>query len=241
MNVLDLYCSPGGRSEGWHRAGWRPVGVDIEHQPDYPFQMIQADALTFLDTADLSMFDAIIASPPCQSYSWAAAKHRNSGKEYPDLLEPTRQRLIAIGKPYVIENVIGAPLINPITLRGTMFRTGTKARPGVIRARLFESNIPLIAPPDQPALGSVRTGEYVTVAGHGGDGVARYDVWCDAMGIHWLQTGSITERKERLAQMIPPVYSEYIARQVKHYLDGQPMDTAHLFELHGVQLQLLTA
>ena len=53
-----------------------------------------------------------------------------------------RERLLAAGVPYVIENVKGAPLLDPIVLCGTMF-------PGlrVLRHRLFESNVALTAPP----------------------------------------------------------------------------------------------
>ncbi|MGF2075698.1 hypothetical protein, partial [Enterococcus casseliflavus] len=57
------------------------------------------------------------------------------------LVEAVRDRLGAIGRPYVIENVRGAPLVNPITLCGSMFGLG------VWRHRLFEmSHPPLLVP-----------------------------------------------------------------------------------------------
>jgi site-specific DNA-cytosine methylase len=61
-------------------------------------------------TYPLDGFDAIHASPPCQAYSagrniW---KGRLPDDRHPDLVAPTRARLIASGVPYVIENVIGA-------------------------------------------------------------------------------------------------------------------------------------
>ena len=109
-------------------------------QPNYPFKFIQADALT-LDPKFIASFDAVHASPPCQSYS-DLAKRNGNADEWPRLIEPVREILQRSGLPWVIENVDGAPLINPVVLCGTMF-------PGlrVLRHRLFESNFPIIAPP----------------------------------------------------------------------------------------------
>lgn len=81
--LLDLFCGAGGAGEGWDRAGFKVTGVDIVEQPSYPFEFINADALK----VDLSGYDAIHASPPCQNYCWSTAKHRAKGKTYPDLIE----------------------------------------------------------------------------------------------------------------------------------------------------------
>lgn len=206
MKLLDLYCKAGGGSYGYKKAGFDVVGVDIEHQPNYPYKFIQADAIEFLKTADLSAFDAIHASPPCQAYSWSAKRWN---KNYPDLVQPTRELLIKTGKPYIIENVIGAPLINPITLCGTMF--GLK----VIRHRLFESNIELQIPCKCFHNGSVKNGDYVTVAGHGGDSKdCKLSTWREAMGISWMN-------KNELTQAIPPAYTEFIGKQLIQYLHAQ--------------------
>src|SRR5271157_4335910 len=103
--LLDLFCGAGGASEGYHRAGFEVVGVDINPQPHYPFKFIQADAMTF----PLDGYDVIHASPPCQAYTVAGYNERARGKIYPDLLDAIRQRLIENAKPWIIENVPGSP------------------------------------------------------------------------------------------------------------------------------------
>jgi len=116
--LLDLFCCAGGAGVGYSRAGFDVVGVDIDPQPHYPFPFIQADALT-LDPKFIASFDAVHASPPCQAYS-DLAKRNGNAHEWPRLIEPIREILIRSGLPYVIENVDGAPLINPVVLCGTM-------------------------------------------------------------------------------------------------------------------------
>jgi DNA (cytosine-5)-methyltransferase 1 len=86
------------------------VGVDIEEQPNYPFEFVRSDALA-LGSDFLAGFDAIHASPPCQSHSDLAKRNRNADA-WPRLIEPVREMLAATGLPYVIENVEGAPLID---------------------------------------------------------------------------------------------------------------------------------
>ena len=136
--LLDLYCKAGGASKGYALAGFEVIGVDIRKQKRYPFQFIQADALEILaDQKFLSTFDVITASPPCQTHSITQHLRNAQGKttDKVDLIPQTRSGLIASGKPYVIENVMGAPLINAVTLCGSSF--GLKVR----RHRQFESNI----------------------------------------------------------------------------------------------------
>lgn len=209
MKLLDLFSGAGGAAMGYHRAGFEVLGVDIETQKNYPFKFIQADALEYL-TDNGHNFDAIHASPPCQAYSWSAAKWRNRGVVFPDMVDQTRKMLIQSGKPYVIENVPDAP-VRGFMLCGTMF--GLR----VLRHRLFECSLFGQTLWDNPGScshnGSVRGGQYVTVAGHGGDGCARWAVWCDAMGIDWMT-------KLELTQSIPPAYTEYIGRQMMRQLEG---------------------
>lgn len=213
--LLDLCCGAGGMSMGYSRAGFTVVGVDINPQPNYPFSFIQADALT----CDLAGFDVIHASPPCPRYS-VGSKHLYGNPEaHPDLIGPIRERLKAEGVPYVIENVVGAPLENPTLLCGTMF-------PGlrVIRHRLFESNAPLVPPPHIPEdehplcfthdkrkahYGKLdQNTSFVQVTGGGNCTV---DNKRDAMGVPWM-TG--TEANDA----IPPAYAEHIGRQLIDWL-----------------------
>jgi len=195
---------------GYHRAGFEVVGVDIDPQPRYPFEFIQADALT-LDREFLASFDAVHASPPCQSYS-DLAKRNGNAHMWPRLIEPVRALLHELGVPFIIENVEGAPLLDPVVLCGTMF-------PGlrVIRHRLFESNIDLTAPPHgkHPLVFThdKRKGHYgkldqdvsfVQVTGGGNCSIANAK---DAMGIDWMTKGELNES-------IPPAYTEHLGKQL---------------------------
>lgn len=194
---------------GLHRAGFDVVGVDIEFMREYPkgpgFRFIQGDALTF----PLNGFEFIWASPKCQRWSQAT---RQSGKpeEYPDQIAPIRERLRASGTPYVIENVLDAPLLDPIMLCGAMFDLG------VVRHRLFECSWQIERPKHVEHKGSLVTGEYVTVAGNGGipawtmqereaRGLPRHfpgemslERWQDAMRIDWMSRKRSCKRFRRL-------------------------------------------
>ena len=205
MIALDLFCGAGGAARGIYNAGFETVvGVDNTHQPNYPYEFYEMDAIDFMADG-LDDFDFIWASPPCQAYSWSSALRRNAGTEYADLVELTRFHLELSGKPYIIENVVGAPLINPVRLCGTMF-----PELKVFRHRLFESNVPLKVEMECAHEGHeakkrrADTGDYFTVAGHW---VGTTAEWSDAMGIDWMV-------KSELAQAIPPVYSEYLTKQV---------------------------
>ena len=90
------------------------VGVDLEPQPHYPFSFIQADALEY----PLDGFDLIHASPVCKGSSATAVLHH---VDHPRQIEAVRGRLAVNGAPYVIENVEGAPLRDPVVLCGAMF------------------------------------------------------------------------------------------------------------------------
>jgi len=182
------------------------VGVDIKAQKKYcGDEFHQADALEF----PLAGFDAIHASPPCQAYSKASQQWRKAGKTYPDLIGAIRERLKASGKPYVIENVAPAPLINPIILNGAFF--GLKVR----RVRAFECSfevpfflLPEDAPPPSRMGRPVREGiEAITPVGHFSNvKYARQEMEIDWMG------------QKELAQAIPPAYTHYIGDQLMKHL-----------------------
>src|SRR5689334_2216034 len=111
--LLDLFCGAGGAGTGYHRAGFEVVGIDLHPQKRYPFKFIQADALDYVAQYGW-MYDAIHASPPCQSYSQITPDK----SKHIDLIPQTRFWLESIGVPYVIENVYGAKksLRNPVML-----------------------------------------------------------------------------------------------------------------------------
>ena len=203
--LLDLFCGAGGAAMGYHRAGFDVVGVDIEPQPRYPFEFHQADALEWA-TEHAGGFDAIHASPPCQAYSWSAKRWTEI--ERSDLVAPTRELLSASGVPWVIENVVGAPMVrdHTITLCGTQF--GLE----VLRHRLFESSVFVFGPGSRCRhRGSVKAGDYVTVAGHGGNnakGRGSRAAKQRAMGIDWMND-------QELNEAIPPAYTEWIGRQLR--------------------------
>lgn len=146
--LVDLFCCAGGASKGYHDAGFDVVGVDIQPQPNYPYEFIQGDAVEYAnDLAFMSQFAAAHGSPPCQSFSIAK---RFNGSAAPDLVDATRAAFRRAGLPYIIENTPQAPLVNPLTLCGTMFGLAALDVDGHLlqlqRHRIFESNIALMAP-----------------------------------------------------------------------------------------------
>jgi DNA (cytosine-5)-methyltransferase 1 len=216
MRILDLFSGAGGAAVGYHRAGFDVVGVDIDPQPRYPYEFRRGDAVGMLEWITYVQpehFDVIHASPPCQAHS---DLQKQSKREYPDFIARVRDLLKRWGGPYVIENVEGAPLKDPIVLCGTMF---PELR--VIRHRLFESNIPLTAPlhGSHPLVfthdkrkahyGKLdQSTAFVQVTGGGNATVANK---ADAMGIDWMNGRELNEA-------IPPAYTEYIGEQLMTYL-----------------------
>jgi DNA (cytosine-5)-methyltransferase 1 len=240
--LLDLFCCEGGASTGYSRAGFDVYGVDLfgdSVQKRYPFPSYKGDAteimdrllngkrLLFrysLDLLGLSDFAAITGSPPCQAYS--ITKHTHSNK-HPELIEPTRDAMVASGLPYVIENVVGAPLIDPLMLCGSMFNLtaidtdGTPLR--LERHRLFESNLPLVAPKadfhdktidvagaygggssDRRHAKEVRRGGYTPAK----------EVRAALLGIDWMTLHG-------MSQSIPPAYTEWLGAQLLAHIESE--------------------
>lgn len=236
MRLLDLFCCAGGAGMGYHRAGLDVFGVDLEPQPRYPFPFHQGDVLEVLATLltggrvdfthpdgrvewlALADFDVVHASPPCQLFSISANAH---GTENVDLLTPTRPLLEQTGLPFIIENVVGAPLREPVLLCATMFGLRAPDVDGVVlqlqRHRLFETSFPILLAPSPCAH------DGSPVAGHGGsrhekpehrDNPARRGGYTPAlhvraqiMGIDWMRS------EHELNQAIPPAYTEWLGQQ----------------------------
>lgn len=223
--LLDLYCGAGGAGMGYYRAGFDVTGVDNRQMPRYRFEFIQADALEYL-RQHASEYDCIHASPPCQAHS-IMRKGRWQDRDHPDLIPVTRDLLVASGKPYVIENVVGAPLLNPFMLCGTMFGLRTSCGSQLRRHRLFECPwifdlLPPCSHNNGSAIGVYGGGQHpdrrrpatIGVYGSAGgastrDGVAHFGTSDrrQAMGIDWMIG-------DELSQAIPPVYCEWIGERL---------------------------
>jgi DNA (cytosine-5)-methyltransferase 1 len=219
--LLDLFCGAGGAAMGYHRAGFDVVGVDINPQPHYPFEFHQADALTY----PLDGFDAIHASPPCQTYS-KSLRHltKKSIGKWEGLLEETRERLA--GTVHVIENVPGAPIadqaafwgLSGVMLCGSYFGLGIETPNGwreVRRHRLFESSVSLTHSPGcRHRFLSINP--YNTLARHR-DGLRQSEAdraLIVGMGIDWHTTA------DQGREAIPPAYTEWIGAQLLRAIEA---------------------
>jgi len=222
MRLLDLFCGAGGAAMGYSRAGFTEiVGVDIKPQKRYPFTFVQGDALEYV-AAHWKEFDAIHASPPCQGYSIMRNLPWLKGREYPMLIEPTRELLTKTGAPWVIENVMGAKL-DAGWLCGAMFDLP------VYRHRCFQTSFLWFAPHHPkheevifpgPYLGNGSKGRAAlpvrktghqygfdrpgNAVGHGNmAGISARD----ALGVSWMS-------RDEATQAIPPAYTEFIGKQL---------------------------
>jgi DNA (cytosine-5)-methyltransferase 1 len=208
--LLDLFCGAGGAAMGYHRAGFDVVGVDVKPQPRYPFEFHQADAMAY----PLGGFDAYHGSPPCQDHMRSPMPGQQPhGTGW--MLAATRERFQATGRPWVIENVPGAPMAPLVLMCGSAFGLGT---PGyqLRRHRWFETaGFWPMSPPCQ------HSGPVIGIYGdHGRDrrrteGYGRYFTLAErqrAMDIDWMARGE-------LDQAIPPAYTEYIGLALLQALD----------------------
>jgi DNA (cytosine-5)-methyltransferase 1 len=223
--IVDAFCKAGGAGMGYHRAGFDVVGIDIEPQPRYPFEFIQGNVFDLLpQVVGWYRPVAIHGSPVCKVHSdlkaFAAEHHTNQ-------IPQTREMFEATGLPYVIENVEGAPLLDPVWLCGSMFGLGVQrhrgfelgrwkaAQPACRHAeqaaaspmylvKRYHSGHPVITP--SPVIG------VIGVYGRGqGLGPGEVDLWRKAMGIDWMV-------RDELSQAIPPAYTEYIGAQILDHL-----------------------
>lgn len=207
--LLDLFCGAGGAARGYADAGFEVVGVDIAPQPRYPYEFNQADAIEF----PLNGFDVIHASPPCQDHSllrrnYGAPEHGTGW-----LLHATLRRLREQPRPWVVENVVGAPLPSALVLCGASFGLGASGL-DLNRHRLFETSWMMLAPPC-----AHRPGKTIGVYGNGTNAWHRKKLGrCiskaearEAMGIDWMTRGELT-------QAIPPAFTRFIGEQLLAHL-----------------------
>ena len=201
--LLDLFSGAGGAAMGYHRAGFDVVGVDINPQPNFPFEFCQDDALDVLEDLTTYVwrdFHAIHASPPCQHYA-NVTRWRGDAADHPDLVNTTRELLNTTGMPYVIENVREAGLRADYLLCGTQF--GLPIR----RHRHFETNWS----------GHVMSyGCQHRPSDYSFDHGAKQpeSVYRDAMGCGWM---TVLESREA----IPPAYTEFIGAQLLAHVQAK--------------------
>jgi DNA (cytosine-5)-methyltransferase 1 len=223
-NVIigDGCCGAGGAARGYVNAGHLVYGIDSNAvlRQDY----LKSGARDFLEADILEALAAPWArnvgfwhvSPPCQRYSRMSNCRPGVAQEYPDLIGPVRELLIATGVPFVLENVPGSPLKDPVTLCMSMF-----GRPAY-RHRWFETGngfsftapaCPAAFHPDVPRnkecgwphhtaaarAGHWEPGKFVSISGHERRGPVNA-----AMEIDWCT------RREDVAEAIPPVFTHHL-------------------------------
>ena len=201
---------------GYYRAGFDVIGVDLNEQPYYPFTFVQGDALR--PPLNLSAFDAVHASPPCQAYSTQGRQNRYGLKpSSPPLIPQTRALLQSMAVPYVIENVPGAKrhLQDPlVAITGPLVGLTS-----ILRLRYFELG-------GWYALNSetttTRSGLTLGIYGRAADGrrlsanrtkeqlraPQTLEEAQKAMGMPWV--GDF----RGIAEAIPPAYTEHLGHQL---------------------------
>lgn len=202
---------------GYHRAGFRVIGIDIAPQPRYPFEFYQGDVFELFEHL-APLADAIHGSPECRDHTVLASRAGKTGTGWQ--LGRFIELCEASGKPYVVENVMGAtfPAACPSNLvlcadRHFGLRT--------VRHRQFRCSGFEVPQPEHPGGWTSHSaptsrkkrkhdwdrGLHVSVTGD----VGTY-VGSKAMGIDWM-TGN------ELSQAIPPAYTELIGGHLLTSLD----------------------
>ena len=218
MRLLDLYCGAGMASDGYRRAGFTDiVGVDINPQPDYPYEFIEGNALDFLMDCDLTQFDMVHASPPCQAHT--RAKHLRSAQggksKYEDLLTPTLNLLRGLDIAWVVENVPGSP-----GMEQAVVECGSAYGLGVRRHRLFLSNLPLRGSGCDHKTQGRPWGVYHVM----GDSIPKGGRTVQTLEQGWQVMGVDREIPwNSLKEGFPPHYTEHIGNQVARQIEEVPV------------------
>lgn len=204
--LLDLFCGQGGAGYGYHLAGFDVTGVDIRPITLHPLgtTFVHGDALEYLQAHGRD-YDAIHASPPCRAYT--NARHGAPvAYRHPRLIEPVRTALKALGRPYVIENVPGAPLQDPVVLCGAMFGLRT------YRHRLLEASFDLAADVPAHPRHTARTARMGRAAGEGEfhslvGNFSGLEAAREVMGMWWAN-------QDGIRQAVPPVYTRWVGERL---------------------------
>jgi DNA (cytosine-5)-methyltransferase 1 len=213
LRALDLFCCAGGASDGLVRAGFYVTGVDLDPQPEYSCAFIQADVLT-TQVDVLRLFDFVWASPPCQAFT-AYKRRRGHVKDALNLIPQTRELLRASGVPYVVENVVGAPLENPVTLCGSMFGLDVQ------RHRIFECSFPV---PQMPCRHDVWTPRFPGATNRAPNSRKTVEVGVYRIPLETQRRAMGVDRPvslHKLSQMVPPAYAEWLGLAARAHIMTQ--------------------
>jgi DNA (cytosine-5)-methyltransferase 1 len=218
--ALDLFSGEGGAGMGYSRAGFDVIGFDTagKHAKRYPFEFHHGTWEEGLERYGAKA-DLIHASPPCQRYSKCGFIRNQDDK--PDLIGPVREALKATGKPYVIENVPGSPLDNPVELCGCMFHRTVRVesmRFALYRPRHFELGFDRPADPVHqphvftalPIFGNAYPYFIYIKYGIAVPGAKR----CELMGCEWMTQAGVKES-------IPPCFTQWVGER---FLGGSGLE-----------------
>ena len=230
---LEVCAGEGGSTKGLMDAGFDVIAVD-----DNPNRLkrnparwtVLGDAFDAI-TAMGHLVDLLWAGWPCQDYSAGtrAARAHGISTGHKRLIAAGREAMVATGTPWVIENVEGArsELVGPVLLCGSMFGLAAVDDDGTLlvmqRHRLFESPM-FLCPPAHPwhdpsmqvagSYGGARRDKIEARNVRHGGYVPSAAIQAKLLGIDWMS-------QQGLYLSIPPVYSEFLGRQLLAHIESE--------------------